>query len=230
MNIVTDKLLFVSVLAFSIMLDAKTYKNVDSKFKKYTTHKQKKELFKNVGCNYSNIMKIDSALELIPPYQTQYFKDNKEIILELSEKYKNDVEKRILAQMYLEFISPVVGYGIKAAKPIKAGDFIGVYTGLLRNLFWNDPNFKEDVDYAWYYTVSDKNDENMIVDGKYEGNELRFINHANNPNTKRIDVIVDNIFYICYVATKDIAKDEELTVSYGDGYWSSRGVAPESLN
>ncbi len=228
MNINNRILIVVTLFSF-FLIDAKTYQNIDSKIKKYTTQKQKEKLFTDVGCKYSNIMVIDKAVQLVPPYQTQYFKDNEKTVLELSEKYRKDVKEGTLAPMYLEFISPAVGHGIKAAKNIKAGDFIGVYAGRLRDLRWNDSEFKEDVDYAWYYTVSDKNDQNLVIDGKYEGNELRFINHASNPNTKRIDVIVENIFYVCYIAVKDIAKDEELTVSYGDGYWNSRGVVPEAF-
>jgi len=227
---VRNKFLVIFILFSALLIDAKRYHNVDSKINKYITQKEKERLFKSVGCRYSNVMMVDPGLKLVPPYQTQYFKDNEKTILELSEKYRKNIERGTLAPMYLEFISPVIGYGIKAEKNIKAGSFIGVYAGLLRNLRWSDTEFKEDVDYAWYYTVNDKNDQSMIIDGKYEGNELRFINHAKNPNTKRIDVIIDNMFYVCYVAIRDIAKDEELTVSYGDGYWNSRGVTPEIFN
>ncbi|MBP7854805.1 SET domain-containing protein-lysine N-methyltransferase, partial [Candidatus Babeliales bacterium] len=62
--------------------------------------------------------------------------------------------------------------------------------------------------------------------GKYKGNELRFINHSNDPNTQCLDVLVDNVFYMIYIAIRDIAKDEELTVSYGSGYWDSRKINP----
>jgi hypothetical protein len=225
-------LVIVNLFSFLVIYakEIKKYPSFDTKTKKHTTQTHKEKLFENVGCKHSNVMEIDANLELVPPYQTEYFKNNASMVLEMSEKYKKDVEEGTLAPMYLEFISPVVGYGIKASKKIKEGDFIGVYAGRLRNLRWNDPEFKEDVDYAWYYTVLDKNDQHMVIDGKYQGNELRFINHASNPNTKRIDVIVGNKFYVCYVAVKDIAKDEELTVSYGDGYWNSRGVVPEDVN
>ena len=161
---------------------------------------------------------------------SQYFKDNKELVVSLSKQYQADVENNNKAPMYLEYISPVVGHGIKAAAQIKKGDFIWVYAGTLRKLRWSDPNFNEDVDYAWYYTIPNKQNEYMIVDGKYEGNELRFINHAHNPNTKRIDIVMGNKFYICYIASKDIKKDEELTVSYGAGYWDSRGIVPEKID
>lgn len=222
--------IFLLTTFLVVVVDAKSYKSFDIKHKRHKTQKQKEELFKNVGCTYSNIMVIDPKVTMEPACETTYFHDHKDTILNLSGKYKKNVEDRTLAPMYLEFVSPIIGYGIRAIKPIKTGDFIGVYAGTLRNLCFNDPNFTEDVDYAWYYTIPNKNNEYMIIDGKYEGNELRFINHAQDPNTKRIDVILEDVFYVCYVACKDIAADEELTVSYGDGYWNSRGITPESLN
>lgn len=215
---------------FSFECNAKEYKTFDEKNKRHTTQEQKEKLFAHVGCNYSNTMVVDPKVDMVLAEDSDFYKDNKEALVLLSSKYKKNVENKDLAPMYLEFISPIVGYGIKAAKPIKKDDFIGVYAGTLRNLRWADSGFNEDVDYAWYYAIPNKQKEFMIVDGKYEGNELRFINHANNPNTKRIDVIVGDKFYICYIASKDIEKDEELTVSYGAGYWDSRGITPEKIS
>jgi hypothetical protein len=227
-NIFSKVLFFIVVTIFCI--EAKVYKSFDAKTSKHKTQKHKELLFENVGCKYTNKMVIDPEVSMISAYDSQYFKDYQEVIFSLSERYKKDVEKYVLAPMYLQYVSPVIGYGVFAASPIKSGDFIGVYGGILRNLHWEDPNFKEDVDYAWYYTIANKQDQNMIVDGKYEGNELRFINHVEDPNTRRIDVVVNDKFYVCYVACRDIQKDEELTVSYGTGYWSSRGITPERSN
>lgn len=227
MKNIFSKVLFCIILTI-FCLEAKEYKVFDAKTTKHKTQKQKEELFENVGCKYSNSMVIDPEVSMISAYESQYFKNNQDYIASVSLKYKKDVENHVLAPMYLKYISPVVGYGIFAAAAVKSGDFIGVYAGKLRNLHWYEQDFEEDVDYAWYYAISNKQDQNMIIDGKYEGNELRFINHANDPNTKRIDVIVNNKFYLCYVACRDIAKDEELTVSYGTGYWSSRGLTPEN--
>jgi hypothetical protein len=224
-----SKVLFFIVLSI-VCIQAKEYKSFDAKIAKHQTQKQKEVLFENVGCKYSNKMVIDPEVFMVKAYESQYFKDNQDFITSLSLKYKKDVEDHVLAPMYLKYVSPVIGYGIFAADAIKAEDFIGIYAGKLRKLHWEDQSFKEDVDYAWYYTIPNKEDQSMIVDGKYEGNELRFINHANDPNTKRVDVIVGDNFYVCYVACRDIAKDEELTVSYGTGYWSSRGLTPENID
>ncbi len=216
--------LLLFIVLYSFCLEAHVYKNFDTKVKNYRSKKEKEKLFENVGCKYSNKMVISPEVKMTAAQELDYFKQNEKAVLELTKKYQKNAKEGVLAPMYLKFVSPTIGYGVFAAANIKAGDFIGVYAGTLRNLHWFDPDFKEDVDHAWYYAGN-----TMIVDGKYEGNELRFINHAQDPNTKRIDIIIDDKFYICYIATKDIPKNKEITVSYGDGYWNSRKIIPESI-
>lgn len=196
----------------------------------YQSLRQKKKLFQSVGSSYSNEMVIDSFVKLQNPYDTDYYKVDMLHIDDLSNKYKQDVLACRLAPMYLKFISSDVGHGIFASRPIEKGDFIGVYTGELRPVRYGQPGKPEDVDYAWYYAVNSSDGKRLIIDGKYQGNELRFINHDNNPNTRRIDVIVDGVFYICYVAQRYIPQDAQLTVHYGDSYWKSRKVTPASVS
>ncbi|MBP9765316.1 SET domain-containing protein, partial [Candidatus Babeliales bacterium] len=107
--------------------------------------------------------------------------------------------------------------------------FIGVYAGTLRVTRFDDKSFTEDVDYAWSYIVPTKDDKKMIIDGKYKGNELRFINHDSDPNVQCVTVVVDGVYYLCYVALKNIPAHTQLTVSYGDGYWFSRDVNPSEI-
>jgi len=192
----------------------------------YQSFRQKKKLFSLVGCSYSNVMDVENPKQLISPYETDYYKSDKQHIDDLSKQYAQDVIEKKVAPMYLKFISPDVGYGIFATRPIEKGEFVGVYSGELRAVRYGEPGMTEDVDYAWYYTVDSADGKKMIIDGKYKGNELRFINHDNNPNTRRIDVVVNGMFYICYVAQRYIPQDAELTVHYGNGYWTSRQADP----
>lgn len=221
---------FSMLLALNVSLVAvQSYVHIGTTEHIYQTVRQKKKLFSKVGCTYTNHMIIDCSDCLVNPHTTNYFKSDPEYIQKLSERYHDDVVIAKLAPMYLKFISTNIGYGIFATRAIQKDEFIGVYAGELRYVRWDDINFKEDVDYAWYYTVDGANGKKMIVDGKYFGNELRFINHAKHPNTKRIDVIVNEKFYICYIATRYIPQDAQLTVSYGDSYWQSRQINPDTI-
>lgn len=219
------KALLLVGLSFHASLFLKVYQAHGLADKKFKTARDVKALFQKVGCKYLNDMEIlYSQFDQINPYETEYYKSNAVLIDQHSKQYHASVKFWKLAPMYLKWISPVVGYGIFALKKMKAGDFIGVYAGQLREIDATSP--KEDVDYAWYYPINALSGKRLLIDGKHKGNELRFINHDNNPNTKCMDVIVDDVFYMIYVATRDIEQDEELTVSYGDSYWSSRNIVP----
>lgn len=221
--------IFLITSVFDCM--SKQYVPVDTQSMKYVTNRQKKKLFKSVGSQYSNTMNIEFVdFSTIQPKQTDYYRSYSDQISRWSAKYHDDVVNHTLAPMYLAWVSPVVGYGVFASKNITKGDFIGVYAGQLRAVRELPDEKTEDVDYAWYYTIHAPNGKKLIIDGKYQGNELRFINHDNNPNTRRIDVLINGVFYVCYVASKNIPKDTQLTVSYGDGYWTSRNIDPQDFN
>ncbi len=201
---------------------------VDTSDNRYETERQKCKFFKSIGCQYTNNMEIRcSACELSDPKETARYKATADEVDAFSEKYGQAVRDKKLAPMYVQWVSQDIGHGIFAANEIYCDDFIGVYAGDVR-LMEANPDL-EDVDYAWDYATKESGGPRLIVDGKYRGNELRFINHGQNPNTKVIHVIVDDTLYICYVAQKNILANQQLTVSYGNDYWSTRNVEPEGL-
>lgn len=221
----------IAILVVNVaLMGVQSFVSVGSVDTIYQSLRQKKKLFQSVGCLYVNEMINECQGDLQNPYQTEYYKKDASHIDALSKQYASDVISKALAPMYLKFISPTVGYGVFATKPIEKGQFIGIYAGELREVGFGSRGKPEDVDYAWYYTVDSADNKKLIIDGKYKGNELRFINHDNNPNTVRIDVIVNKIFYVCYIASRYIPQSEQLTVHYGDGYWSSRHVNPAAVS
>ncbi|MCX5924563.1 MAG: SET domain-containing protein-lysine N-methyltransferase [Candidatus Dependentiae bacterium] len=212
------KKVLLSVFFVSCMATAREYVPTGNPENTYETLRQIQKLFKSVGCKHSNCMEIDYPQFCeIKPRKTEFYKADAKNIDTLSKKYEKDVLEKKLAPMYLKWISPEIGHGIFAATNIAPGDFIGVYAGELRAVRSGDDKNPEDLDYAWYYTIDTHDGKKLIIDGKHRGNELRFINHATYPNTKRIDVIVGDRFYVCYVAQQTISRDMQLTVSYGDG-------------
>jgi hypothetical protein len=48
-------------------------------------------------------------------------------------------------------------------------------------------------------------------------------NHSSEPN---LDYFQENEAALAFVAQRPIEKDEELTISYGDEWWSARGETP----
>lgn len=203
------------------------YQPVSITSKKHKTLSDKKKVFAGVKCQYTDKMHVKYAdFNKLNAQRSEYYIDDEVNLKEYTRKYAPAVASKKSAPMYLKWVSDVVGYGIYATQDIKSGDFIGEYTGVLRQV----KDDKDDLDYAWYYTLDSHDGKKLVIDGKEIGNELRFINHALNPNTMRIDVLGhDGHFHLCYVAARDIPKDHQLTVSYGSGYWSSRGVKPENF-
>ncbi len=197
------------------------YKPIGPVATKYKTFADKNRLFKEVGCQYSN--RLDIQYPKFSDIESEKYKQAQLAWQQYSKKYAQSVQKKHYAPMYLKWISNAIGYGIFANQFIKEGAFIGEYCGILRPV----NNVHDNLDYAWYYTLDGPNNEKLVIDGKLYGNELRFINHHNDPNTMRIDVFgKDGVFHVCYIASKNIAKDEQLTVSYGDGYFTSRNLEP----
>ena len=56
----------------------------------------------------------------------------------------------------------------------------------------------------------------VYVDAQKFGTILRFVNHSCNPNTNFYEAAFGYRHTIVVVATRDIAADEEITISYGD--------------
>lgn len=200
------------------------------KKQKFVKRRAIESLFKKLGCRYINRMILDSKIAWqINAHASSTYLKNKSYYDQLSKQYQKDVVEKTLAPMYLQYVSDNVGYGVFAQKFIKKGDCIGVYAGELRPIRTQADAYPEDVDYAWFYFEDTKDGKKMVIDGKYMGNELRFINDDKNPNVFAIGVIVDNCWYLCYVADRDILKDEQLTISYGSEYWQARQITPEPL-
>lgn len=208
----------IGLLFFSTTIIFAKYKPASPINKKYKTLAEKKDLFKKVGCRYSTVLDINFSDFEILKKSNDYLQAKKNY-KNKSQKYHLEVKKKIQAPLYLAWISDTVGYGVFAETDIKKDDFIGEYFGTLRPIKKGADN----LDYSWCYTLYSFHNQNIIIDAKDQGNEMRFVNHSSHPNTIRIDVIDDHdIFHICYIANKDIAKDEQLTISYGEEYFTSR--------
>lgn len=135
--------------------------------------------------------------------------------------YQNKVREKYMATVYVKWISEDVGYGLFASEDIEEGNLIGEYSGVVclkkqvNNMTW-----------SWKYPIKgtflEPYDAVTSVNGGELGNELRFANHSDDRNTSPIMVHDGDTWVNCYFARKPIAKDQEITISYGERYWLSR--------
>lgn len=192
--------------------------------KTYSTKEERRELFKDLGLVYLDEIKIDSGLKGdINGYYTSFYDDNKTNLDTNTSTYLSFVKKRYCAPISVQWVSDKVGFGVFATEDIHRGDFIQEYTGILRAAELRGGLVVDDTSYAWVYPSVAEYQNNLLVDSKYEGNEMRFVNHGNHPNVMQIKLLdEDGIFHICYVAREDIKAGEQVLISYGVDYWATR--------
>lgn len=119
--------------------------------------------------------------------------------------------------LYLQYVSPTVGWGAFASHDIRAGEWIGYYCGVITQLVEGN---RYSMGYEGPLSA-------YCVDASLYGNETRFINHGQ-PNARfRHAANPDGLIGLAFQATSDIRKHEQVLTDYGPAYWGTR--TPESL-
>lgn len=146
------------------------------------------------------------------------------------DDYIDCIQRKEEALWYMQYINDTIGYGIFADADIKDGQFIGEYTGIVlnSNMLVSIPYFS--MKYVWNINTPERYPDftNILyVDGRKKGNFTRSINHSFDPNVKALCIFEDKEWHLIYIACKAIAKDQQLLVDYGQGYW--RNSSPVEL-
>ena len=189
------------------------------KYRKNSIH----DLFKKKNITYLSDYKVMyKNLLNINPKESEYYMDNIQEFKYLEKKYGNRIRERSFADIYIADAREK-GLGLFSNSKIAKGGFIGVYLGVIDVIteMVEVDNSGFGTDYAWDYPDVLDGMPSLEVNAKYYGNELRFANHSEEPNLIVEHTIVDGLWYIFFVADRDICKDEELTISYGSDYWES---------
>ena len=101
--------------------------------------------------------------------------------------------------------------GVYAAKNIKAEKIIIYYKGKIITKKETERNLKYDNDKAIYlFNLNSRYD----LDGDFEYNDARLINHSCNPNCE----VAGKGLKLWIFALRNIKKNEELSYDYGFGY------------
>ncbi|MCW8408990.1 SET domain-containing protein-lysine N-methyltransferase [Legionella sp. PATHC035] len=126
--------------------------------------------------------------------------------------------------------------GVYAAKSFAKGEIVGEIKGI--DLFGVRPSskmdrivkdYQGDSTYVWKLNLDDNDEYAVVIDMLKAGSHTRWVNHAGKPNLE-VKVICrrwqDEFgttqfdYHAYYVAAKKIAFAEELTISYGDEYFT----------
>ncbi len=196
------------------------HSNVDVKIEEASPRKETLALFTTLGIEYLDETLILSEMARKFDVRTsKRYQENPTVHEELTNRYRDEVERNVLAPMSIQWISSEIGYGVFAEQDIKEGSFIGVYSGVLE-----DDSLLENFDYAWAYPAKTSEFEFYFsIDAALKGNELRFVNDGIEPNcTAKYLIGKHSCWNICYIALKDIKKGDQLLISYGESYWNNR--------
>jgi len=142
----------------------------------------------------------------------------------LASKWSNHLRQNSIAPLYVSYLNKSLGYGAFAESPLSKDQFIGEYTGKLKNNIQNaDLNSELKAStYTWGLPNT------LRVDACEAGNELRFVNHSSyHANVGTMPIKTDDQWRLIYYAKKPIEKNEQLLVDYGPGYWTKRGKPSE---
>lgn len=154
--------------------------------------------------------------------RSSYYKANKAEFNQLDKTYGPLIEDSVIAPVFIKKIDEKVGYGLFASENLKKGDFIGEYTGVVRESEEFTEAFEDgswETDFSWDYP-DETGDTVLEINGRLEGNELRYANHGKNCNLDVEHTIHKGQWVIFFIANRDIRAGEQLLVSYGEEYWN----------
>ena len=154
-------------------------------------------------------------------YNSDYYLENQECFEDITEEYELKILECDMPPLYIRRVSEAIGYGVFADKLIKKEDFIGEYAGVIQlsdpDSFDEENNHGYETDYTWYYL--DDSYPDLEINGRFVCNEMRFVNHSANANVDVEHTIIEGQWIIFFKAARDIKKDEEILISYGEAYW-----------
>lgn len=210
-----------------LLLGASPPANPDAR---YETRAQIAGLFESLGVRYLPAQEIkDPGVFPEPAEESKKFTAWRWMHRRRAKKYGDKVRSRALAPVYVKWVNETVGYGLFARERLRAGTFLGEYTGVVVKT----ADLK-DGSYSWACDEKGSPAEPgctvaVSVDALHAGNEMRFVNHSDEPNVDPVWVAVDGAWHLVYVARWPVAKDRQLLVDYGANYWKGLGVTPMKL-
>lgn len=137
----------------------------------------------------------------------------------LGKLYQKQLEKGSVADVTIKWIDPQIGYGVFCNHELPRGTYVGEYTGVVRQLKRLKPDHNA---YCFHYPTRFWSWNYFMIDALREGNEMRFINHSEQPNLEPKCLVDRGLLHLVFFTSQDIARGEQLTFNYGSDYWRHR--------
>lgn len=135
------------------------------------------------------------------------------------KKYRQEIATGYVADTVIRWIDEEIGYGLFAGVDFREGDYIGEYTGNVRQVkrLYKDLN-----SYCFHYPTRWFSWNYTVIDSIDQGNETRFINHSEMPNLQPRWLYDRGLMHLVFIAAKFIPKGTQLTFNYGKDFWETR--------
>ena len=136
----------------------------------------------------------------------------------LGSYYRQEMEGGYLPDLTLRWLSSDIGWGVFAARSLRAGEFIGEYGGVLRKRLRIDQKNS----YCFHYAIAEDSFLPYNIDAREQGGITRWINHSFTPNLLTTLATFNGVTHIVLLTGKPIPKGAQLLYDYGPNYWASR--------
>ena len=138
---------------------------------------------------------------------------------QLAEVYANELRQGFIAPCSIRWIDDQMHYGLVAEKDFEEGEWLGEYTGVVREYLRTRPDQNP---YCLHYPTRCWSFRYFMIDAYLGGNETRFINHGDDPNLSPLCLARGNFLHTVFFTSKAIKKGEQLTFDYGKDFWRHR--------
>jgi SET domain-containing protein len=162
------------------------------------------------------------------PKETEYFLADRKEFLETEKKYLPFLLSGEPRGIEIRYIDGDTGFGLFAGRDIREGACLGEYTGIVsepsrKTLFPRRRKERERTAYMWDYPPLRPGDGELEINALTGGSPLRFVNHSFCPCCAADHFAVSGRWIIFFRTVRPVEKGEELTVDYGEAYWSWPG-------
>jgi SET domain-containing protein len=135
--------------------------------------------------------------------------------------YADEIKKGDAFGLVKRAVDPLIGDGVFATRRFRPGDWIGLYSGLVRKRRW----FEKLNPYCFEFTLISGEPTPWTIDALSEGGIVRFINHGSDQaNCKTALATLESMSYVILIAKTEIEPGDQLLYDYGKDYWAARST------
>ena len=137
----------------------------------------------------------------------------------MAETYRSELENSVVADVSVRWIDDRFEYGLFAEKEFDPDEWIGEYTGVVRQYFRRHPDTNP---YCIHYPTKLWSLNYHMIDAGLGGNEMRFANHSGSPNMTPFCLVKNRLLHLVLFTNRKVRRHEQLTFNYGKDFWRKR--------